>query len=64
MTNTHELQLPVTFHYVIEAIQVKNGYRRKLRYLTLKKIIENAEGDVEAYLELIKDGEYTIDLGN
>ena len=49
---------------MIEAIQVKSGYRRKLRYLTLKKIVENDEGDVEADLELIADGEYTIDLGN
>ena len=64
LTNSHELQLPVTFHYVIEAIQVKSGYRRKLRCLTLKKIVEDDEGDVEADLELIKDGEYTIDLGN
>ena len=39
-----------------------NGYRKKLKHLTLKKIIEKDYDKVESELEFIKEGKYTIDL--
>ena len=39
-----------------------NGYRKKLKHLTLKKIIEKDYDKVESELEFIKEGKYAIDL--